>query len=142
MADEPEFRAAVRHAEVGSALLAPALTPAGFEGPQVSLVSGSGGPAAVAVWHRPDGMRVETHVRGSLGIVQYLWHDVALDHRDYLRLKRVRGAYPGFSDSPSEAFQHLLTDLLGPASDLLSMSETEFAAVVAAIRQLPKPGLP
>ncbi len=82
--------------------------------------------AAVAGWHRPDGMRVETHVRESLGIVRYLWHDVALEHRDYLRVKRVRGAYPGFSDSPSEAFQHLLTDLQGPASDLLSMSETEF----------------
>ncbi len=143
MADEGAFRQAVlAHAEEGSARLAPLMTAAGFGAPAYEVVRGSGGPAAVATWRRADGMRVETHVRGTLGIVRYLWHDEALDHRDYLRVKGVRGAYPGFSAGPSEAFQDLLTDLQGPASALLSMSEEEFGAAVRSVRELAKPGLP
>lgn len=115
MADEGAFREAVlRHAQNGSALLAPVLTAAGFEDPELTLARGSGGPAAVAVWRRPDGMRVETHVRDSLGIVRYSWHDDGLLHQDYLRLTGERGQYPGFSDRPEEAFGHLAADLHGP----------------------------
>jgi hypothetical protein len=85
---------------------------------------------------------METHVRGSLGIVQYRWMGAALTHQDYLRLRGRRGQYPGFSDSPREAFEHLAADLQGVAADVLALTLEEFAAVVAAVRDLPKPALP
>ena len=143
MADEETMRNAVLgHAEAGVALLAPVLTAAGFTNAEVRVTHGSGGHAAVAVWHRSDGLGLETHVRESLGIVRYLWGGKSLDHKDYLRLRGVRGAYPGFSENPEEAFRHLLTDLTGSAADLLTMSGTEFQSVVELVGQLPKHRLP
>lgn len=87
-------------------------------------------------------MSVETHVRDSVGIVRYCWGDAAVTHQDYLRLRGRRGAYPGFSDSPEEAFAHLAADLQGVAAEVLTLAAEEFAAVAAAAAALPKRGLP
>lgn len=87
-------------------------------------------------------MTVETHVRGSLGIVRYGWGEAMLTHQDYLRARGRRGEYPGFSNSPSEAFGHLALDLGGVAADVLTLTAEEFAVVAAEAASLPKPPLP
>ena len=130
------------HAQVGAALLAPLMTAAGFHPPAVEVVRGSGGPAAVVTWRRSDGMTVEAHVRGSLGIVRYGWGDAAMQHQDYLRARGRRGEYPGFSHLPSEAFGHLMSDLRGVAADVLTLTASEFAVVAGEATSLPKPPLP
>lgn len=130
------------HAEEGAATLTPVLQAAGFGAPAFEGARGSGGPAAIATWRRADGMSVEAHVRGSLGIVRYCWGDAAVTHQEYLRVRARRGEYPGYSDSPQQAFQHLSADLQGVAADVLTLSADEFAVVVAAVRNLPKPALP
>jgi hypothetical protein len=143
MADERSFRQAVTdHAEAGAAILQPVLQAAGFGAPAFEQARGSGGPAAIATWRRADGMSVEAHVLGSLGIVRYCWAGAAVTHQDYLRLRGRHGEYPGYSDSPQQAFQHLAADLEGVAADVLALSADEFVGVVAAVRDLPKPGLP
>jgi hypothetical protein len=131
-----------RRVEDGSALLAPVLAAAGFTGPAIEAARGSGGPAAIALWQRADGMSVETHVRGSLGIVRYCWADAAVTHQHYLRLRGRQGAYPGYGHSAGDAFAHLRSDLEGVAADVLMLSAKEFETVAAAIASLPKPRLP
>jgi hypothetical protein len=115
---------------------------AGFGQPTFEVARGSGGPAAIASWRRADGMTVEAHVRGSLGIVRYRWADAAVTHQDYLRARGRRGQYPGFSDNPADAFGHLASDLEGVAADVLTLTRQEFASLVASVAALPKPGLP
>ncbi len=143
MSDEVAFREAVLlHAKEGSARLAPLMEAAGFGPPAFEVARGSGGPAAVARWRRADGMSVETHVRGSLGIVRYCCGDAAMTHQDYLRARGRRGEYPGYSDSPGDAFRHLALDLQGVAADVLTLTAQEFAAVAAEAAASPKPRLP
>ena len=115
---------------------------AGFGAPTFEVVRGSGGPAAVVTWRRADGMTVETHVRGNLGIVRYCWADAAVTHQDYLRAQGRRGEYPGYSDNAADAFGHLASDLAGVAADVLTMIRQEFEEVAVAAAALPKPGLP
>jgi hypothetical protein len=115
---------------------------AGFDPPTFEVARGSGGPAAIATWRRADGMSVEAHVRGNLGIVRYCWADAAVTHQDYLRARGRHGEYPGYSDNPADAFGHLASDLEGVAADVLTLTHQEFAAVAAAAAAQPKPGLP
>lgn len=109
-------------AQEGAALLAPLMTAAGFQPPAVELVRGSGGPAAVATWRRGDGLAVEAHVRGSLGIVRYGWGEAAMTHQYYLRARSRRCEYPRFSNSlaMSRSTGPAVSSLSGPSFDRVS----------------------
>ncbi len=85
---------------------------------------------------------METHVREALGIVEYRWGSLKLAHQDYLRVRGVKGSYPGFSDDPVDGFLHLAADLAGPARPLLVCDHAEFAVLVEAASTLPTRRLP
>jgi hypothetical protein len=79
---------------------------------------GSGCPMAVSRWVSGDRF-IETHVRVALGVVVYGWGELKITHQDYLRVRGVKGMYPGFSDDPIDGFRHVATDLAGPAQPVL-----------------------
>jgi hypothetical protein len=103
--------------------------------------SGSGGPLAHVTWWRGR-QYIETHVRGALGIVKYGCGDLRFLHQEYLRWRGVHGAYPGFSDDPLDGFRHLRDDLLGPAADVLTLTDEDFSRVAAGVAAMSPPRLP
>ena len=143
MSDESAFRNIVlQQTTEGVARLAPIMRAANFSPATFEVARGSGGPAVIASWQRADGMTVETHVRGNLGIVRYRWDAAAVTHQQYLRARGRHGEYPGYGRNSADAFEHLASDLTGVAADALTLTRQEFFAVAAAAAALPKPGLP
>ena len=121
--------------------LAPVLNPLGDTLAETSQGKGSGGTFATARWVAGD-RSIETHVRQALGIVEYRWGSLKLTHQEYLRVRHVKGSYPGFSDDPTDGFRHLAADLAGPVGPMLVCGHAEFAALVEAADALPSRLLP
>lgn len=126
----------------GSDVIRPVLVNHGFRMTATDGGPGSGGPFAIGTWQRADGLEIQTHVRDALGIVLYKWNGESFTHQEYMRVRGVRGAYPGFSSDPLDGFRHLATGFVGPASGLLDATESDFRVAARAVRDLPKPPLP
>ena len=70
--------------------------------------------------------KLEFHFRHSLGMVTYHLADRSMTHQQYMR--SVHGSldvshYPGFSNDPLDAFQHLLLDLKEYGCDFLARTD-------------------
>lgn len=122
-------------------MLRPILSPFGYALVETSQGKGSGGLVATGRWVAGERV-IETHVRWALGIVVYRWGDLELTHQEFLRVRGLDGAYPGFSDDPMDGFRHLAADLAGPARPLLACDHSEFAAMVEIAGVTPTRRLP
>jgi len=99
---------------------------------------GSGGDFAWGEYVRGE-RRLELHFRRSLGLVAYRGGPSVVQHEHYMRAKLGRNGgnqYPGFSDEPLDGFRHLAHDLEQYASEFLSGSDAEFAAMAVRAKQL------
>ena len=134
--------------ERGKLVLDQTLRGRGYTFKIVTEGTGSGGNFAVGRYEKED-RSIELHVRHALGIVIYKVGESTLKHQDLvacLGIRREEFSYPGFSDDPLEAFEHLRHDLEGPLARFLDGSEdTRFGDCARQIASDPdhfKPGLP
>lgn len=105
----------------GAEILMRPLQPCGFAFHIRRRGSGGSGGASAEGWFISGNKRLELHFRWSLGLVTYHVGDRSLGHDDYMRSLRVRhaAAYPGFSEQPLAAFEHLSSDLTRYCQDFL-----------------------
>src|SRR5579864_1402348 len=92
----------------GSAILDPVLCKYGFEFKWGGSGHSSGGPFAFGSFVNGD-RRLELHFRHSLGLVEYHFGKLSLDHESYMRVVLPAGGnhYPGFSEKPEAQFEDL-----------------------------------
>ena len=127
----------------GARELTHVLGPAGFEFVQTGSGSSTGGLFASGEF-RKGGRRLELHFRHSLGLVRYHVEGQSLAHEELVRAVRAlraiqdEGAYPGFSDEPSDAFRQLRADLERFGSVFMSGTSEEFWALVRWVEEHPK----
>ncbi len=105
----------------GAEILLWTLQPCGFTFRIRRRGSGGSGGASAEGWFISGNKRLELHFRWSLGLVTYHVGNRRLGHEDYMRSLRVRheAAYPGFSEQPLAAFEHLSSDLTRYCQDFL-----------------------
>jgi hypothetical protein len=104
----------------GAKILGPMLVSNGFVFHFRNEGSGSGGKYAWGDFVRKD-RRLELHFRHSLGLVRYHVREWKASHEAYMRELGVwtQCRYPGFSETPTDAFYSLAHDLQF-AGDFLS----------------------
>jgi hypothetical protein len=128
----------------GAAELDAILGPHGFTFLETGSGLGSGGHYARGEFRR-ERRRLELHVRWSLGLVTYHVDDASLSHEDLTRAVAATqhvhepAQYPGFSEQPVDGFRHLAADLVRFARVFTRGTAEEFSAMVAWVRQHPKP---
>jgi len=122
----------------GVEILAPVLTPCGFEFRAGEADTGSGGPFATGTFVRAD-RRLEVHFRWSLGLVSYHAAGHTVSHESFMAAvigRRHASHYPGFSDDPLQAFRDLALDLRESAGVFLNGSDDEFRSVAVRAEQI------
>ena len=84
--------------------------------------------------------RLELSVRWSLGCVEYQVSNHAISHADYMEAigKKRESSYPGFSNKPIEAFEHLLMDITQYCEKFLNRSDSEFIRLIEEYKSRPK----
>ncbi len=105
----------------GAKILLRILQPCGFTFRIRRRGSGGSGGASAEGWFISGNKWLELHFRWSLGLVTYRVGNRRLGHEDYMRSLRVHheAAYPGFSEQPLAAFEHLASDLTRYCQDFL-----------------------
>ena len=114
------------------------LVPAGFAFKLERGGLSSGGHSCSGAFVRGD-RRLELHFRWSLGLVSYQVGEVKISHSEYLRAQGVKGAYPGFSENPIDAFVHLHSDLEQAGGIFLHGEDKEFEKLATESKGSPKP---
>jgi hypothetical protein len=122
----------------GSAILNPVFSKYGFEFKWGGSGHSSGGPYAFGAFVNGE-RKLELHYRFSLGLVQYHFGQLSLDHESYMGV--VLGPsggnhYPGFSEKPEDQFADLKFDLEHYASAFLLGNADEFSHHAVAARDL------
>ena len=112
----------------GSAILDPVLCKYGFEFKWGGSGHSSGGPFAFGSFVNGD-RRLELHFRHSLGLVEYHFGKLSLDHESYMRVVLPAGGnhYPGFSEKPEAQFEDLKFDFEHFADVFLLENAEEFS---------------
>jgi hypothetical protein len=113
----------------GARLLEPLFSKHGFAFAFLNKGNSSGGPFASAEFVRGN-RRCEFHFRYSLGVVTYHLGSEWIPHEEYMCsvLGRPNASrYPGFSESPLDAFCHLRDDLQDYGRDFLEGTDETFS---------------
>ena len=121
----------------GSKELEALLAPHGFQLHLGETDKGSGGYFCRGEFVR-DAKKLEFSFRWSLGLVTYRLGQLELEHTEFMRVQGVKGAYPGFSDDPIEAFRHLRSDIENFGAPFISEEDDEFKALVEKAAVSPK----
>jgi hypothetical protein len=127
--------------DAGRPALDAVLLPAGFRFVPGESGKGSGGQYVQGSYRRGE-RRLDFSVRWALGLVQYLDGARRLEHTEFIRATTrgsSTGKYPGFNDSPVEAFSDLASDLRTFGAIFLDQGPVAFEELSAWIAANPKP---
>jgi len=121
----------------GSAILDPILCNYGFEFSWGGSGQSSGGAFAFGAFVNGD-RKLELHYRHSLGLVNYHFGGLSLDHDSYMRVVLGPGGgnhYPGFSEKVESQFEDLKFDLEHFAVAFLLGNLDEFSGFTKAAEE-------
>lgn len=125
--------------ENGVKLLNPIMEASGFHFVYESGGNSSGGNFSQGAFISGK-KRLELSFRYSLGCVEYQIEDLAITHAEYMEAleKKHEAKYPGFSNIPIIAFEHLTSDISKFCNAFLKGSEEEFIKVINSYKSKPK----
>lgn len=117
--------------EKGVELLNPTMQSNGFHFAFESGGNSSGGNFSQGAFIS-DNKRLELSFRWSLGCVEYKVSKYSISHSEYMEAigKKEEASYPGFSDQPIEAFEHLLSDISKYCATFLKGNDEEFINLI------------
>ena len=125
--------------EKGVQLLTPLMSSHGFSFAYEEDGKGSGGNFSRGAFISGN-KRLELSFRWSLGCVEYHVSDHSISHADYMSAigKRRESSYPGFSEEPLQAFDHLASDLSQHCSSFLNGSDKDFIILINEFLKKPR----
>ncbi len=125
--------------ENGVKLLKPVMEDSGFHFVFESEGNSSGGNFSQGAFISGK-KRLELSFRYSLGCVEYQIEDNTITHTEYMEAlaKKDEAKYPGFSNKPITAFEHLASDISAFAGIFLKGSEEEFIELIDSYNRKPK----
>ncbi|MCQ8129391.1 hypothetical protein [Methylomonas rivi] len=125
--------------EKGVELLRPILEPYGFHFVFESGGNSSGGNFAQGVFVSGN-RRLKLSFRWSLGCVEYQVSGQTITHAEYMEAidKKREASYPGFSNMPITAFEHLRSDISQYCGTFVNGNDDEFMKIIKAYRAKPK----
>ncbi len=125
--------------ENGIKLLNPIMEASGFH-----FVFESGGNSSGGIFSQgafvSGRKRLELSFRYSLGCVEYRIDNNEISHAEYMEAlgKKGEAKYPGFSNKPIMAFEHLASDISKFSETFLKGSEEEFITLIDSYKRKPK----
>lgn len=125
--------------EKGVEILLPIMEANGFRFVFENEGNSSGGNFSQGVFVSGN-KRLELSVRWSLGCVEYQISGSSISHAEYMEAigKKKEASYPGFSNEPIEAFNHLLADISQYCDLFLMGSDEEFIKLINEYKSKPK----
>jgi hypothetical protein len=123
----------------GIQILDPFLNVNGFKFQAFESGKGSGGNFASGKYVKNNKI-IELSYRYGLGKVRYCLDELNLYHDDYMKLLGVYGKnhYPGFSETPSQAFTDLLYDLENFCGDFIIGEGKDFIELAIKMENNPE----
>ncbi len=121
--------------ENGVNLLKPVMEASGFHYVLENVGNSSGGNFSQGAFIS-GAKRLELSFRWSLGCVEYQIKGIAIGHEEYMEAVEKKGEakYPGFSNKPIEAFEHLASDISKYCGVFLKGSNEEFIELIDRYR--------
>lgn len=125
--------------ENGVKLLRPMMEASGFSFTFENSGNSSGGDFSQGAFISGN-KRLELSFRWSLGCVEYKIEGNSITHTEYMDAleKKDNAKYPGFSNKPIKAFEHLASDIYQYGEIFLSGSEDEFIRLIYNYKRKPK----
>ena len=125
--------------EKGIELLKPIMEASGFHFVFESGGNSSGGNFSQGTFISGN-KRLELSFRWSLGCVEYQIDDNKISHAEYMDAIEVKAEakYPGFSNNPIEAFEHLTVDISQFGEIFLKGNEEEFIKLIVDYKSKPQ----